>query len=150
VGSVGGASASSLARYSGCVGPPAYAEGMDWKIELVAIPVTDVDRAKAFYVDQVGFHADHDHRVNEALRFVQLTPPGSACSVVLGTGITEMPPGSQKGVQIVVGDAEAARRHLIDNGVEASGIDVQPWGKFVYFSDPDGNSWALQELPPRS
>ena len=106
---------------------------MDWKIELVAIPVTDVDRAKAFYVEQVGFNADHDHQVSENLRFVQLTPPGSACSVVMGTGITEMPPGSQKGVQIVVSD-----------------VDVQPWGKFVFFADPDGNTWSLQELPPWS
>jgi catechol 2,3-dioxygenase-like lactoylglutathione lyase family enzyme len=122
---------------------------MDWKIELVAIPVTDVDRAKAFYVDQVGFHADHDHQVHPGLRFVQLTPPGSACSIVLGTGITEMPPGSQKGVQVVVADAAAARRQLLDNGVEASEVDVQPWGSFVRFSDPDGNTWALQELPPR-
>jgi catechol 2,3-dioxygenase-like lactoylglutathione lyase family enzyme len=122
---------------------------MDWKIELVAIPVTDVDRAKAFYVDRVGFNADHDHRVNESLRFVQLTPPGSACSIVLGTGITEMPPGSQKGVQIVVADVAAARRQLVANGVEASEIDVQPWGSFVFFADPDGNTWALQELPPR-
>ena len=123
---------------------------MDWKIELVAIPVTNVDRAKAFYVEQVGFHADHDHQVTENLRFVQLTPPGSACSVVLGTGVTEMPPGSQKGVQVVVEDAEAARKHLIDHAVQASDVDVQPWGKFVYFSDPDGNTWALQELPPRT
>jgi catechol 2,3-dioxygenase-like lactoylglutathione lyase family enzyme len=123
---------------------------MDWKIELVAIPVTDVDRAKAFYVDQVGFHADHDHQVNENLRFVQLTPPGSACSIVMGTGITEMPPGSQKGVQMVVADAATARKHLIDNGVEASEVDEQPWGRFVFFSDPDGNTWSLQELPPWS
>jgi catechol 2,3-dioxygenase-like lactoylglutathione lyase family enzyme len=122
---------------------------MDWKIELVAIPVTDVDRAKAFYVDQVGFNADHDYQVSETLRFVQLTPPGSACSVVMGTGITEMAPGSQKGVQMVVADAAAARKHLIDNGVAASEIDVQPWGSFVYFSDPDGNAWSLQELPLR-
>ena len=123
---------------------------MDWKIELVAIPVADVDRAKAFYTDQVGFHADHDHQVNENLRFVQLTPPGSACSVVLGTGVTEMPPGSQKGVQIVIDDAEAARKQLVDNGVEPSEVDELPWGRFVYFSDPDGNTWSLQELPPRS
>jgi catechol 2,3-dioxygenase-like lactoylglutathione lyase family enzyme len=122
---------------------------MDWKIELVAIPVTDVDRAKAFYVEQVGFHADHDHRVHEGLRFVQLTPPGSACSIVLGTGITEMAPGSQKGVQIVVEDVEAARRQLIEHGVDASEVDVQSWGKFVRFSDPDGNTWALQQLPAR-
>ena len=123
---------------------------MDWKIELVAIPVTDVDRAKAFYVDQVGFNPDHDYQVTETLRFVQLTPPGSACSVVLGTGITEMPPGSQKGVQMVVADAAAARKQLIDNGVAASEVDVQPWGSFVTFSDPDGNTWSLQELPPWS
>jgi catechol 2,3-dioxygenase-like lactoylglutathione lyase family enzyme len=120
---------------------------MDWKIELVAIPVTDVDRAKSFYVDQVGFNADHDHQVNEQLRFVQLTPPGSACSVVLGTGITEMAPGSQKGVQMVVADVVAARQRLIDHDVQASEIDVQPWGSFVYFSDPDGNTWSLQQLP---
>jgi len=122
---------------------------MDWKIELVAIPVTDVDRAKAFYVDQVGFNDDHDYQVSETLRFVQLTPPGSACSVVMGTGITEMAPGSQKGVQMVVADVAAARKQLIDNGVQASDIDVQPWGSFVTFSDPDGNTWALQEVPAR-
>ncbi len=123
---------------------------MDWKIELVAIPVTDVDRAKAFYVDQVGFNADHDHQVHEHLRFVQLTPPGSACSVVLGTGTTEMPPGSQKGVQIVVADVEAARRELVDRGVQASEVDEQPWGSFVTFSDPDGNTWSLQQMPERT
>jgi catechol 2,3-dioxygenase-like lactoylglutathione lyase family enzyme len=122
---------------------------MDWKIELVAIPVTDVDRAKAFYVEQVGFHADHDYQVTDDLRFVQLTPPGSACSIVLGTGITEMPAGSQKGVQIVVDDVTAARRDLAGRGVEVSEVDVQPWGSFVTFSDPDGNTWALQQLPPR-
>jgi len=123
---------------------------MDWKIELVAIPVSDVDRAKAFYVDQVGFNADHDHQVSEQLRFVQLTPPGSACSVVMGTGITEMPPGSQKGVQMVVEDAAAAREQLISRGVQASDVDVQPWGSFVYFSDPDGNGWAVQQTTPRT
>ena len=123
--------------------------GMDWKIELVAIPVTDVDRAKAFYVDQVGFHADHDYQVTGTLRFVQLTPPGSACSVVMGTGITEMAPGSQKGLQVVVADVETARAELVAHGVQASGVDVQPWGSFVTFSDPDGNSWALQQLPSR-
>lgn len=122
---------------------------MDWKIELLAVPVTDVDRAKAFYVDQVGFNADHDHRVNEHLRFVQLTPPGSACSIVIGEGITDMAPGSQQGIQIVVADAEAARAHLVANGVEASDVDDQPWGRFVFFSDPDGNGWALQQLPQR-
>ena len=122
---------------------------MDWKIELVAIPVSDVDRAKAFYVDQVGFNDDHDYVVNENLRFVQLTPPGSACSIVLGTGITEMAPGSQKGVQIVVPDADAARDELRSRGVDASEVDEQPWGRFVFFADPDGNTWALQQLPPR-
>jgi hypothetical protein len=100
-------------------------------------------------VEQVGFHADHDHQVNEGLRFVQLTPPGSACSILLGTGITEMLPGSQKGVQVVVDDVAVARRELIGRGVEASEVDVQPWGSFVTFSDPDGNTWALQQLPPR-
>jgi catechol 2,3-dioxygenase-like lactoylglutathione lyase family enzyme len=122
---------------------------MDWKIELVAIPVTDVDRAKAFYTDQVGFNADHDYQVNENLRFVQLTPPGSACSIVMGTGITDMPPGSQRGVQVVVPDVAAARRSLLEHDVRASEIDVQPWGSFVTFADPDGNTWALQQLPPR-
>jgi predicted enzyme related to lactoylglutathione lyase len=121
---------------------------MDWKLELVAIPVTDVDRAKAFYVEQVGFNADHDFQVREDLRFVQLTPPGSACSIVLGTGITQMPPGSQKGLQMVVEDVEAARSELIARGVLPSEVDVQPWGSFVTFSDPDGNTWALQQLPP--
>jgi catechol 2,3-dioxygenase-like lactoylglutathione lyase family enzyme len=120
---------------------------MDMKIELVAIPVTDVDRAKAFYVDQVGFNADHDYQVNEALRFVQLTPPGSACSIVIGTGITDMPPGSQRGVQMVVADAASAREQLLSRGVAASEVDVQPWGSFVTFTDPDGNRWALQQLP---
>jgi catechol 2,3-dioxygenase-like lactoylglutathione lyase family enzyme len=123
---------------------------MNWKIELVAVPVTDVDRAKAFYVDQVGFHADHDAQVNDGLRFVQLTPPGSACSVVMGTGITEMPPGSQKGIQVVVEDAEAARQELLGRGVGASDVVVLPWGSFVTFSDPDGNTWSLQQLPTRS
>jgi catechol 2,3-dioxygenase-like lactoylglutathione lyase family enzyme len=119
---------------------------MDWKIELVAMPVTDVDRAKAFYVDQVGFHPDHDYQVTEDLRFVQLTPPGSACSIVIGTGTTEMPPGSQKRLQVVVADVEAARRELIARGVAASDVDVQPWGSFVTFADPDGNTWALQQV----
>jgi catechol 2,3-dioxygenase-like lactoylglutathione lyase family enzyme len=122
---------------------------MDWKIELVAIPVTDVERAKAFYVDQVGFNADHDHQVSEHLRFVQLTPPGSACSIVLGTGVTPMPPGSQKGLQVVVDDVAAAREQLVARGVDASEVDEQPWGLFVTFSDPDGNTWALQQIPSR-
>ena len=119
---------------------------MEMRIELVAIPVTDVDRAKSFYVDKVGFNADHDHLVNPQLRFVQLTPPGSACSVVMGLGITDMPPGSQRGVQMVVADAAAARADLAGRGVEVSEVDDQPWGKFVYFADPDGNTWSLQEI----
>jgi predicted enzyme related to lactoylglutathione lyase len=123
---------------------------MNWKLELVPVPVTDVDRAKAFYVEQVGFNADVDQQVNDSLRFVQLTPPGSACSIVMGVGITQMAPGSQQGLQIVVDDVKAARQQLIGKGVDASDIDVQPWGSFVTFKDPDGNSWALQELPPRS
>jgi catechol 2,3-dioxygenase-like lactoylglutathione lyase family enzyme len=122
---------------------------MDWKIELIFIPVTDVDRAKAFYVDQVGFHADFDSQVSEQLRFVQLTPPGSACSIAFGTGITAMAPGSQRGVQVVVPDADDAWRHLRDHGVDATPVDEQPWGRFVTFTDPDGNAWTLQELPPR-
>jgi catechol 2,3-dioxygenase-like lactoylglutathione lyase family enzyme len=122
---------------------------MNWKLEVVFVPVTDVDRAKSFYVDKVGFNADHDVQVNEALRFVQLTPPGSACSIAMGTGITDMEPGSQRGVMIVVEDVAAARHQLIENGVDASDIDVQPWGSFVRFSDPDGNTWALQQLPAR-
>ena len=120
---------------------------MAWKLELVPVPVTDVDRAKAFYVDQVGFNAGHDHQVNDSLRFGQLTPPGSACSIVMGTGITQMKPGSQQGLQIVVEDVEAARQQLIGSGVAASDVDVQPWGSFVTFSDPDGNTWSLQQLP---
>jgi len=119
-----------------------------WKIELIPVPVTDVDRAKAFY-QRIGFNADHDHRVHEGLRFVQLTPPGSACSIVLGDGITEKVPGTQE-IQVVVPDAEAARKQLLDAGVEASDVDVQPWGNFVHFKDPDGNSWALQAVEPRA
>ena len=123
---------------------------MDMKLELVAVPVTDVDRAKAFYVEQVGFHLDHDHQVNDQLRFVQLTPPGSACSVAMGAGLTQMAPGTQQGVMMVVEDVKAAREQLIGKGVHASEIDVQPWGSFVTFADPDGNRWTLQELPVRS
>lgn len=120
---------------------------MDWKLELVGVPVSDVERAISFYVDQVGFNLDHDHKVSEEIRFVQLTPPGSACSIALGKGISPMVPGSLKGLQIVVSDAAAARARLVDKGVEASEVDEQPWGKFVHFSDPDGNGWSLQELP---
>lgn len=123
---------------------------MEMKLELVGVPVSDVDRAITFYRDKVGFNLDHDQTVNEGLRFVQMTPPGSACSICFGIGITdEMKPGSIKNLQMVVADAQAAYDELKGRGVEVSDVDVQPWGKFVNFSDPDGNSWALQELPPR-
>jgi predicted enzyme related to lactoylglutathione lyase len=123
---------------------------MEMKLELIPVPVTNVNRAKEFYVKQVGFHADVDARVSDDLRFVQLTPPGSACSISIGEGITKMKPGAQQGLQMVVKDAQAARDHLAKNGVKVSDVDVQPWGRFVYFSDPDGNSWALQELLPKA
>jgi catechol 2,3-dioxygenase-like lactoylglutathione lyase family enzyme len=123
---------------------------MDMKLELVPVPVTDVDRAKAFYVDKIGFNADHDHRVTDDLRFVQLTPPGSACSIVIGTGITQMAPGSQKGLQVVVDDVEAVRKELAGRGVVTSEVDIQPWGWFIYFRDPDGNTWSVQQIPKRN
>jgi predicted enzyme related to lactoylglutathione lyase len=122
---------------------------MDWKLELVAIPVSDVDRAKGFYTDKVGFNADHDHSVSDEIRFVQLTPPGSACSIALGTGIVDTPPGSAQGMQLVVADVNAARAELVDRGVEISEIQEFPWGSFVFFSDPDGNGWSVQQLPTR-
>ena len=122
---------------------------MDWKLELVAIPVSDVDRAKAFYTEKVGFNADHDHKVNETLRFVQLTPPGSACSIALGTGLVDAPPGTAPGLQLVVSDIEAARAELVGRGVEVSEVQVFGWGSFVFFSDPDGNRWSVQQLPDR-
>ena len=122
---------------------------MDYKLELVAVPVSDVDRAKAFYTDQAGFNADHDHRVNDELRFVQLTPPGSACSIVLGEGIVDSAPGSVSGLQMVVSDVEQAHAELSGRGVEVSDIEHMPWGSFVFFSDPDGNRWAIQQVPPR-
>ena len=122
---------------------------MDWKLELVAIPVTDVDRAKAFYTEKVGFVADHDHRVSDEIRFVQLTPPGSACSIALGKGVTDAPPGSVQGMQMVVSDVHAAHDELAGRGVEVSDVQEFPWGSFVFFSDPDGNRWAVQQLPPR-
>ena len=122
---------------------------MDWKLELVAIPVSDVDRAKSFYADKVGFHADHDHQINDQLRFVQLTPPGSACSIALGKGITDAAPGSVQGMQMVVSDVAAARAELVARGVEVSEVQTFPWGSFVFFSDPDGNRWAVQQLPER-
>ena len=121
---------------------------MDWKLELVAVPVTDVDRAKAFYTEQVGFNADHDHRVSDEMRFVQLTPPGSACSIAIGSGIMDTPPGSAQGLQMVVADIETARAQLVDGGVEVSEIQDFPWGRFVFFKDPDGNGWAVQAIRP--
>ncbi|MGC7102210.1 glyoxalase superfamily protein [Amycolatopsis lurida] len=119
---------------------------MEFKLELVQVPVSDVDRAKAFYVDQVGFVADHDHRVSDELRFVQLTPPGSACSIAIGTGLTEAPAGSQPGLQLVVSDIQAARAELAGRGVEVSDVQDLPGGPFVFFSDPDGNKWSVQEI----
>jgi predicted enzyme related to lactoylglutathione lyase len=122
---------------------------MDWKLELVAVPVSDVDRAIAFYRDKAGFTLDHDFRVNEGLRFVQLTPPGSACSIALGEGITDAPPGSVQGLQLVVDDAEAARVELAGRGIDAGQVQEFDWGRFVFFSDPDGNRWSVQEIPAR-
>ena len=122
---------------------------MEMKLELVPVPVTDVDRAKAFYAEKIGFHVDHDHRVTDELRFVQLTPPGSACSIAIGTGLTEMQPGSIKGLQMVVADIQEARDELLRRGADVSEIEVHPWGSFVFFSDPDGNTWALQQIPDR-
>jgi predicted enzyme related to lactoylglutathione lyase len=119
------------------------------KLELVPVPVTDVDRAKAFYVEQVGFNVDVDIQVNPDLRFVQLTPPGSACSIVIGTGVTAMAPGSQKELQVVVEDVAATRAELIGRGCTATDVEVQPWGSFIHFADPDGNTWSVQQIPPR-
>jgi predicted enzyme related to lactoylglutathione lyase len=122
---------------------------MDWKLELIAVPVSDVDRAKAFYVEQVGFNADHDHRVDENLRFVQLTPPGSGCSISIGEGLVDSPPGSLKGLQLVVPDIEAARAELADRGVDVGEVQDFPWGRFVFFADPDGNAWNVQQIQPQ-
>jgi catechol 2,3-dioxygenase-like lactoylglutathione lyase family enzyme len=119
---------------------------MDWKLELVAVPVSDVDRAKRFYTEQLGFNADHDHKISDELRFVQLTPPGSACSIALGVGVTDAAPGSVTGLQVVVDDIEAAHAHLADRGVEVSEVQDFPWGRFVFFTDPDGNRWAVQQI----
>jgi predicted enzyme related to lactoylglutathione lyase len=121
-------------------------DDMDFKLELVAVPVSDVDRAKAFY-EQIGFNADHDHRVSDEMRFVQLTPPGSGCSIAIGEGVIDSPPGSLKGLQLVVSDIEAARAHLVDRGVEVGDVQEFAWGSFVFFSDPDGNAWSVQQLP---
>ena len=123
---------------------------MQMKLELIPVPVTDVDRAKAFYTEKLGFHADFDQQVREDLRFVQLTPPGSACSIVIGVGITTMHPGSLEGLLMVVSDVKAVREELVKRGVDISEIDLQPWGSFAYFRDPDGNSWSLQQIPSRT
>ena len=120
------------------------------KLELIAVPVSDVDRAKDFYVDKVGFNADHDHVVSDEIRFVQLTPPGSACSIAIGKGVTQRSePGSVEGLQMVVEDADAARAELAGRGVEVSEVQDFPWGRFVFFADPDGNRWSVQELVPQ-
>ena len=121
---------------------------MDWKLELVVVPVTDVDRARRFYSEQVGFAVDHDTRVDDRMHVVQLTPPGSACSICIGKGLTTMPPGSLDGLQMVVADIHTARAELVKRGLAGvSEVDVQPWGSFIFFSDPDGNKWAVQQLP---
>jgi catechol 2,3-dioxygenase-like lactoylglutathione lyase family enzyme len=122
---------------------------VDFRLELVQVPVSDVDRAKSFYVDKAGFNADHDHTVGDDIRFVQLTPPGSSCSIALGKGLSDMRPGSVQGLQLVVDDVEAARAELAARGVEVSDVQRFPWGAFVFFSDPDGNGWAVQEIPER-
>jgi predicted enzyme related to lactoylglutathione lyase len=122
---------------------------MDWRLELIQVPVSDVDRAKAFYTEKVGFNADHDHQVTDELRFVQLTPPGSGCSIAIGTGLTKMPAGSLEGLQMVVSDIHAARAELVERGVDASEVQEFPWGSFLFFSDPDGNGWAVQAIAPR-
>jgi catechol 2,3-dioxygenase-like lactoylglutathione lyase family enzyme len=123
---------------------------MDWKLELVAIPVTDVDRAKAFYTEKAGFNADHDYTVSDEIRFVQLTPPGSACSIALGKGLVDTMPGSAAGLQLVVDDINAAHDELTARGVEVGEVQDFPWGRFVFFADPDGNRWSVQEIPARA
>ncbi len=122
---------------------------MDFKLELVPVPVSDVDRAKAFYTEQAGFNADHDHAVSDEIRFVQLTPPGSACSIAIGKGLVDTAPGSVQGLQLVVADIQAAHDELAGRGVEVSDIQEFPWGRFTFFKDPDGNGWSVQEIPAR-
>jgi predicted enzyme related to lactoylglutathione lyase len=122
---------------------------MEFRLEVVVVPVSDVDRAKAFYTERMGFHADHDTQIDEGTRVVQLTPPGSACSIAIGQGITEAEPGSVRGLQLVVSDIEAARAELVERGVEVGEVEDFPWGRFVFFSDPDGNAWAVQQIPWR-
>ena len=119
------------------------------RLELIQVPVSDIDRAKSFYVEKMGFTADHDHQVSDELRFVQLTPPGSACSIALTSGAHQMTPGSIDGLQLVVDDAAATRKELAERGVEVSDVQVFPWGSFVFFKDPDGNGWALQAMTHR-
>ena len=119
---------------------------VDWKLELINVPVSDVDRARDFYANQVGFHLDYDHTVNEALRFVQLTPVGSGCSIAIGIGLSDKAPGSVAGLQLVVSDADAAYAELVSRGVEASPVQEFPWGRFTFFQDPDGNKWAVQQI----
>jgi catechol 2,3-dioxygenase-like lactoylglutathione lyase family enzyme len=121
---------------------------VDFKLELVAVPVSDVDRAKAFY-ERAGFNPDHDYTVSDEMRFIQLTPPGSACSIAIGRGITDAEPGSVRGLQLTVGDAAAARSELLERGIEVSEVQSFPWGEFVFFADPDGNRWAVQQVPDR-
>ncbi len=123
---------------------------MNFELQLVSVPVGDVDRAKAFYADQAGFHVDHDHVVSDEIRFVQLTPPGSACSIALGSGIVDTAPGSVQGIQLVVSDINAARAELVERGVEVSEVQDFDWGSFIFFSDPDGNGWAVQQVPAGS
>ncbi len=120
---------------------------MDWKIELIGIPVSDVERAKTFYTEQLGFVLDHDHKVSDELRFIQLTPPGSACSITIGVGVIDTPPGSVQGMQMVVSDIEAAHAELSGRGVEVSDVQHYDWGDFIFFKDPDGNGWAVQQIP---
>ena len=122
---------------------------MDFKLELVAVPVSDVDRAKTFYTEKAGFNADHDHQVSDEIRFVQLTPPGSACSIAIGKGVVNTPPGSAQGLQLVVSDIHAARAELLERGIEVGDVQDFPWGSFVFFSDPDGNGWSVQQIPAR-
>jgi catechol 2,3-dioxygenase-like lactoylglutathione lyase family enzyme len=123
--------------------------GVDLKLELIAVPVSDVDRAKSFYTEKAGFHADHDHKITDELRFVQLTPPGSACSIAIGTGVTDAEPGSVQGLQLVVDDIDAARDELNGRGLDVGEVQDFPWGRFVFFADPDGNRWAVQQIPQR-
>lgn len=122
---------------------------MDYRIELLPVPVSDVEAAKAFYVEKAGFVLDHDHKISDELRFIQLTPPGSACSICIGLGITDAAPGSHPGIQIVIEDADAARAELLERGVEASEVSDMPWGRFVFYKDPDGNPWSLQQIVPQ-